>query len=143
MSELIKNTRKVVEEFNQAIKDDLSSKMIDATGTASSSIYLQSDNTSVTSKGIFYLHYLDVGRAPGKFPPIDAIINWIEAKGIEIDPYIIARSITQSGTRIFRNRSLGIELDKKRQKVQDNIVENSAKWLKNDLLTELRGFKIK
>ncbi|NIV13657.1 MAG: hypothetical protein GWN62_20965, partial [Aliifodinibius sp.] len=75
MSELIDNTVRLVEEFNQQIRSDLNSKGIDNTGEASRSMRIEVEQigtkVNIRSLGIDYMYYLDQGRAPGKFPPKD------------------------------------------------------------------------
>lgn len=58
-----------------------------------------------------YWKYVENGRSPGKFPPIDAILNWIKIKPVVPHPirnrvpttkqlaFLIARSIAQKGIK--------------------------------------------
>ncbi len=141
MSELIGNTVKLVSDFNNEIKNDLSSKNIDNTGEASNSIRIEVSETkekiNITSKGIDYLYYLDQGRAPGKFPPVDKIYDWVINKPVDINPYLVGRKIAKEGTAIFRNRSKGIMLHEKRRELLDEINKKSPEWAKNDMLKKM------
>ena len=136
MSELIQNTARLVERFNDEIKSDLSSKNIDNSGTASNSIRIDVDehNLKVRSLGIGYMHFLNVGRAPGKFPPVSVIVDWVNSKPVEINPFLVGRKIAREGTEIFKNRSKGIMLDEKRDRLLREINERAPKWAKQDLL---------
>lgn len=141
MSELLKNTEKLVEQFNQSIRDDLSFKNIDDTGEAASSMRIEvnENKNSVTSYGIFYMYYLDKGRGPGKFPPVNVITDWAVNKPVEISPYLIGRKIAREGTEIFKNSSKGIELDNKRKELLNKLKQESPKWAKQDLLVKMKG----
>lgn len=121
MNDQIKAVIKEVEKFNDSIRDTLNSKDISDTKEAANSLFVEHGKDFVQSIGIFYLEFLDTGRAPGKFPPRKPIENWVESKlGISSsDPafdgvvYVISKKIADLGTTIFRNNSKGIELDKK------------------------------
>jgi len=141
MSELLYNTEKLVEQFNQSIRDDLSSKGIDNTQEAANSMRIEVNErkNSVTSYGIFYMYYLDKGRAPGRFPPVDVITEWAVNKPVEISPYLIGRKIAREGTEIFKNSSKGIELDKKRKALLDELNREAPRWAKQDLLVKMKG----
>lgn len=139
MSELIDNTVKLVEGFNDDIKSDLSSKNIDNRGIASNSLRIETTKNSVKSIGVFYLTFLDKGRGPGKFPPPEVIAGWAATKPVEINPYLIGRKIAREGTEIFKNPSKGILLDQKRDKLAKAINENAPKWVKDDLLILIKA----
>ena len=139
MSELIQNTIKAVELFNFEVKATMSVRKLDATGTASRSLRVESDSQSVKSWGVFYLEYLNRGRPPGKFPPIAPIERWLAAKQLDIPAFLVARKIAQKGTTIYQNRSKGLELEKKIRALKKEIAENAPKWAKNDLLLQIKG----
>lgn len=143
MSELIENTIRVVEQFNEEIKSDLSSKGIDDTREASNSIRIetreQGTQINIASIGIDYLYYLDQGRGPGRFPPVDKIEQWVANKPVDIDPFLVGRKIAREGTTIYKDRSKGIMLDDKRQKVLDVLKQEAPKWAKADILVKLRN----
>lgn len=44
------------------------------------------------------------GRKPGSLPPVQAIEDWIQAKGLDLNPWAVAKSIAKKGTTIFRGR---------------------------------------
>ena len=44
------------------------------------------------------------GRRPGSLPPVQAIEDWIQAKGLDLNPWAVAKSIAKKGTTIFRGR---------------------------------------
>jgi hypothetical protein len=54
------------------------------------------------------LQYIIYGRGPGKFPPVQAIRDWIRDKGIKTDlpvnslAFLIARKIANEGSATYR-----------------------------------------
>jgi len=120
---------KEVEKFNDSIRDALNSKNISNTREAARSLYVDYGKDFVQSIGVFYLEFLDTGRAPGKFPPKKPIEEWVKTKlgKSESDPefdgivYVIQRKIADLGTEIFRNNSKGIELSKKIVTLRENL----------------------
>ena len=142
MSVLIDNTIKLVEKFNDEIRSDLSSKGIDNTREASNSmrieVKVQGTKINIISSGIDYMYYLDKGRRPGKFPPVSVIEDWVANKPVEINPYLVGRKIAREGTAIFRDSSKGIELDKKRKALLDELNREAPKWAKQDLLIKIK-----
>ena len=143
MTELIKNTELLIERFNDNVKDDLSSKGIDNTREASNSLRvettIQKNLVSIKSVGVDYLYYLDQGRKPGKFPPVDVIEQWVATKPVEIDPYLVGRKIAREGTEIYKDRTKGIRLTIKRQYLSREIKEKAPKWAKKDLLIQIKN----
>ena len=138
MSELIENTVLLVENFNDEIRSDLSSKGLDNSGQAANSIRIVTTKNSVTSFGVDYLFYLDKGRGPGKFPPPETIKKWVESKPVPVHPFVIGRKIAREGTEIFKDNSKGIELDVKREELTKKIKQNAPLWAKNDILKQIR-----
>jgi hypothetical protein len=131
MNDQIEVTIKEVEKFNDSIRDALNSKNISDTGEAAQSLFVEHGEDFVQSIGIFYIEFLDTGRAPGKFPPRAPIARWVESK-LGISPgdsefdgivYIISKKIADLGTTIFRNQGKGIELDEKIVTLRKNLRE--------------------
>lgn len=138
-----------VEKFNEAIRQTLNAKNINDTLEASNSLRVDFGRNFVRSIGIFYLEFLDTGRAPGKFPPYQPIADWVQSKlgkspsDSDFDGivFVIRKKIAEIGTTIFLNNSKGIELDKKIVTLRDAINESVAKSVKVDILQRLDKFK--
>lgn len=66
--------------------------------------------------GYSYWYFLVFGRKPGKQPPIESIMDWIERKGITASigikslAFLIARKIGKLGTDIYRGERPGLYL---------------------------------
>ncbi len=134
-----------VEKFNDSIKEALNVKNINDTREAANSLFVEHGKDFVRSIGIFYLEFLDTGRAPGKFPPRAPIASWVESK-LGISPndsefdgivYVISKKIADLGTTIFRNNEKGIELDKKivtlRKNLNKALTESTVLTIKQKL----------
>jgi len=85
-----------------------------------------------------YLKYVDEGRKPGSYPPINAISRWANLKGIpQTAVFPIARSIYKYGikpTNIIDNTTTEILNNKNEEKMmQDELVKNTEEHLYNTL----------
>lgn len=55
---------------------------------------------TIAIEALEYLDYVDRGRKPGKFPPLDAIRQWVRVKGIpDSATFPIARKIAMEGIK--------------------------------------------
>ncbi len=103
-------------ELIEEIRKRLSDKGINATGNASRSLNAKVTNIKLEIKGDRYIGALDEGRPPGRFPPVDAIRDWVAQKlGISGNEnnsiaYLVGRKIANEGTSIYQDKSQGIEL---------------------------------
>lgn len=146
MSELIENTVLLVENFNDEIRSDLSSKGFDDSGEAANSLRITKTKKSVTSHGVFYIEYLDRGSAPWRNPNqykklgfiLSAdVSDWAFRKATDISPYAIAHTIAHKGNSIYRNPSSGLTILRKIDDLKVKIKNNAPFWAKADILTEL------
>lgn len=53
----------------------------------------------IGTRNIPYAQAVHDGRRPGSFPPMQAIAAWCARKGINADPFLIARAIAVRGTK--------------------------------------------
>ena len=87
---MYEHTIEVLNRYGQRVIDlyrsNLSNSGHNATGTlastASFNVEVASDNINVTIHLEDYYRYIEEGRSPGRFPPVDAILSWIQAKHI-------------------------------------------------------------
>lgn len=103
------------DEF-ELIKKELADKHIElgmkSSGKWQSSLQVESGNEFGRVIGEPYTEQLVDGRKPGKFPPIQAIEQWIIDKGIIANiegnikisslAFLIARKIAREGTKYFK-----------------------------------------
>ncbi len=108
----------ILNEF-ELIKQDLikryNEKGMRASGNFESSLEIRQKENGVELWGANYTEQLESGRSSGKFPPIDAIKQWIQDKGINYEnitlsslAFLIARKISREGWN--RQGYGGIEL---------------------------------
>lgn len=100
------NTLKRIGIFGENVLKDEAEK-IRAFGTLANSMTheVESDKSvSVFSRLEYAEEALETGRAPGKMPPVHHIEKWVKKKGIGLNPYLVARSIGERGTRKYRRR---------------------------------------
>ena len=53
---------------------------------------------SGTVEALDYWKYVGNGRGPGAMPPVDKIQVWIDARGLDLSAWAVAKSIAQRGT---------------------------------------------
>ena len=78
-----------------------------------------------------------VGRQPGSYPPINAIVQWLIDKKIKPSKkqtlnslaFVIARKMAEEGNMVFRGKRSGIDLD--------DILENSWYDIKDEMALEV------
>jgi hypothetical protein len=49
-----------------------------------------------------YSEQLVYGRRPGKMPPVNAISRWLQQKGINANPWAVAKVIAEKGTTWYQ-----------------------------------------
>lgn len=68
----------------------------------------------------------EFGRGAGKFPPIDKIAEWVEAKGLDVKPYVIAKTIAKKGTILYNKGGRKNAVDKIIKEMSDTITSGLA-----------------
>jgi hypothetical protein len=133
------STKEVLSKEFEDLKDDLikayDAKKMRASGKWADSLEVIAAENTVKLMGENYSEQLEHGRAPGRFPPIQAIKQWIIDKGIFTQvlqnisvsslAFLIARKIAQEGWK--RQGQGGVELisevvtDERIQKIIDEV----------------------
>ena len=95
-----------------------------------------------------YWKYVENGRKPGKFPPINAIMKWIRVKPIVPHPmnnrvpttkqlaFLIARSIAQNGikpTHALQNTLANPQVENFIEQLCNYIIDQLEKQIDQDL----------
>lgn len=100
-----------------AIKADQDLKKITASGASAQSLNVDMNSSGGDVLGSSYIYFQIFGRKPGSFPPIQSILEWIDAKHIEVVEiskkslaFLIARKIARLGTNIFSGKSPALAL---------------------------------
>jgi hypothetical protein len=144
----------------EALKADLiaayDQKGMRASGKFAESLEVRIDGLKAQLWGESYAQQLETGRKAGKFPPIDAIKQWIQDKGIanriqgQISisslAFLIARKIAQRGWK--REEYGGVELisqvvtDARIQKIIDEVGAEQALIYTTEIITYTNGINI-
>lgn len=105
-------TKAALSSMLKDVVEDQKAKKIRASGASAESLVVTMNNEGGELRGADYIYFQVMGRKPGKFPPIQSIIEWIEAKGIQPQDisvkslaFLIARKISKLGTNIFMGTS--------------------------------------
>jgi len=144
----------------EAIKKELIAKhnqlKMKASGNWESSLNINiSGNEDLTIAQLYgesYTEQLVFGRAPGKFPPIKAIEQWILDKGISTIgkqikisslAFLIARKIAQQGTKYFQQGGTdlvsSIITPERIQSIIDKVREINVAFITNGLIEQLKA----
>jgi hypothetical protein len=138
---------KLLDDVAQAYIDDQIKKGIFASGKSASEMRPVATETEGTLYGSGYWYQLKHGRKPGKFPPIDMILEWIRVK--QITPrdnktterqlaFLFARKIAQKGTNIFQKRSPAIDVDAKVKALTDKFLQDISRQFKGEITQSLK-----
>ena len=115
---MIVELSKITDEIIERIKNKFSSKGLDSSGKASQSLNGITTDKNIIIIGLSYIYFLWKGRQPGKQPPPENMLSYVENKPIvntELKPrsiaYLIGRKIGREGTEIYKNPSKGLQLE--------------------------------
>lgn len=134
--------KQLLDSIKAEIIESQSQKGMVASGGSARSLETSAEELSGQITGVEYFRFQEFGRAPGKQPPIDSIEKWITDKRLNVPEkwtirgfaYVIARKIGREGSRIYRDKSLGIpitqiineNLDKFEEKLSDSLFDTIA-----------------
>lgn len=121
---------------------------LDDTG-ASQQFEIEFSGSHVRLLGVSYLEYLVYGRGPGKFPPVDRILDYVRRNNISITfngvnlneqqtAYLIGKGISEQGTRIYRGEVSGVPLAEILEQGLTVIMERIADQAIKQVTTALR-----
>lgn len=100
----------IIRDFLETMKEGLiaymDSENRNATGQSKSSIQVVNvTNSAGQLVGAAYIEYVFKGRAPGKLPPLNKIIDWCNARGIPRGvAWVIAKNIADAGTKLWQSK---------------------------------------
>ena len=131
----------VVEQYRKVLADEGINASSTLSNTADVEIELNGDRLIISLMLEPYWKYVEYGRRPGKFPPIDAIKEWIRVKPVVPDArdgkvpndnqlaFIIARKISREGipARHAINKT-----------VYNDATEAIIQAIKSEIVTQLK-----
>ena len=81
---MAKNVKQILEQYKdkivQQLKDRIKQRKLVASKTLLNSIRGEVNETGITIFSTEYASYVESGRGPGKRPPIEKIIQWLDDK---------------------------------------------------------------
>jgi len=119
-------------KFVDRIQNEFDKKGLNDTGKAKDSLGFTAKGTSLSIEGKLRIIFLQDGRKPGKFPPIDVIRGWVERKlGVPSEKsrnvaFLIARKIAEKGTDIFTDKAKGLQLELILNEMQTILLDEIA-----------------
>lgn len=150
---MAENTTSLTEFFVRVIdqlKADAASK---SQKIPVSSFRWEVDDTEGTLYAADYFKYLIYGRGPGKAPPPDKMLAWVQANPDTLErakqvfkyitesglAYIVGQKIAREGTDIFKGKKPGIDLLGIMEKNMPELLKDLAKNEAVKVATELRN----
>lgn len=136
---------KFLESVRRGIIADQNKKGLVSSGESARSLVIVDADRKSELQGSSYFQQQITGRRPGKFPPIQPIMDWIESKGLDLEgitkkslAFIIARKIARKGTDIYQGKRDGIDLKGIVKKYQPTYKEDLVKAGKIEIKTAIR-----
>ena len=115
LSEVGNKISEIRQKLRGNIHSDMVNRGLNATGRTSASIRTNTLEGPQFVSGTLYANdnweFVGSGRKPGKQPPISPLKTWIEARGLDMNPYALAKSISEKGTKDFRQKNKNVFLD--------------------------------
>lgn len=145
-----KNILDFLNAVRRSIIDDQLTKKIHSSGKSASSLQVGANRTTGYLTGSAYFQQQVLGRRPGKFPPISAIMDWIKEKGIQPRDisqkslaFIIARKIAEKGTDITLKKRPGLDIVKAIKDNHDQLSEAMRESIIGRMNSKLKVFNTK
>jgi hypothetical protein len=88
-------------KLHEDVVDTMGANQQVATGKTIKALRSESDDEYARLLGPAHSRFLRDGRGPGPVN-IQAIIEWVRAKRLRLDPYAVAERISQLGTLLYR-----------------------------------------
>lgn len=125
------NITEILTQGGEVFKTEISKQFdkynLNATGKTLRSINAQVNGNALTITGSDYIQALQDGRRPtsnnGNGALLTAIKEWINAKGLDLNPYAVTKKIHKEGTRLYRGT------DPRFKKPTDVLSEPSRKTI--------------
>jgi len=131
-----KLTFEFLEKVKEQIIADQEEKGITASGESADSLQVIEVDDGAKLVGSEHFFFQVHGRAPGRFPPKDEVLRWIDVKPITFSgikreslAFLIARKIAEQGTDIWRGIRAGLDIR--------TIVKEEAKTFRDQVGAEV------
>ena len=149
--DLEKRLNQIGQQLTDRLRDDILNKPLTTFGSVSASGKLAASVRYEVSGGglkVFALDYIfqiEFGRRPGKFPPLDALKDWVVIRNFAPDLpmssriFLAGRSIAQKGTTIFQQGGSNLIKDIADSDFFVNITKEMEAEFVKDITSEILG----
>jgi len=143
------NRKQAIEQFLNKVRDayiqDQRQKGIRASGRSAEALRIDPAFDYGRLYGSSYMQFQASGRRPGKFPPLEAIIEWMRHKGIRPTDitekslaFLIARKIARAGTDIYQGKRPALNVEDKILEYRKELAANLLKGTREEIIQRLR-----
>lgn len=140
------------ERIRQARIDDQRKKNIRASGKSADTQRIEVTDGGGFLYGSDYFYFQNVGRKPGRMPPIEAIIQWLKDKktfsiqddrgpGLTGLAWAIAKKIAKKGTDIHQGKRPGLSIEDRMEELKKELVQNIAQAEKEKIVEGIKKIK--
>ena len=130
-----KRLEEIGNKLIKSIRIEMSDKNLNDTNQASESLSYQVTDNRLTIYGLQRILFLEFGRRPGTFPPVDQIQNWVASKlGITDEKenrsvaFVIARKIKEKGTDILTDEAKGLQITLLVEEINEQLFQEMSKF---------------
>lgn len=138
-----------LDKVRTAYIDDQKAKGIVSSGKSAESLKTIVSPTIGQLIGAAYFTQQKLGRRPGKFPPVEAIIQWLKDKktfnvegdkdpGLKGLAFAIARKIANKGTDIYMKKRPALSVEDKILEARKELAQNVGNIAKEKLMEALK-----
>lgn len=148
----------IIQEELESIRQELIQRHhqlnMKASGQWADSLRVQVNGTKGKLIGKDYTYYMQIGRRPGRMPPLEAIEQWIINKGLKpIEDkiktsslaFLIARKIKEEGTKYYQQGGTdlidSVVTPQRIQKIIDRVGQLKVVELKSQILEIVQKIK--
>jgi len=102
-------------ELHEWVQSGMAQRGKNATGATMRSVTISTVGDETYAEGTMSAdsqwQFVGSGRGPGGLPPIGNIQLWIDAKGLDLNAWAVARTIAERGSADFRAKNTNVFLD--------------------------------
>lgn len=142
------NISEIIQQELESCKSQISANFVNqkahATGKSVQSLEVKKiSDTHFQLLGGSWLVFAELGRGGGGRPPLGAITEWIEAKGLRLSPWAVVNSISQNGSLVGRKpRDLySTIVDECVERLSNDVTNAVVTEVVNDIILELNKIK--
>jgi hypothetical protein len=123
--------KKIIEE----LKNIFFENNLNDSGEAMYSLEYKVEGHTLKINGLKRVLFLQFGREPGTFPPVDVIRKWVESKlnitgdkEINQVAFLIGRKIKEKGTDILTDKTKGLQIELTLEEINNVIFGEMAQF---------------